>query len=134
MARAGERGWLEPISVQVRQLVRDLDSQEFRAREKAAQELAERGHEAEAALRALLAGQPSAEVRRRAEALLEQLEPSRFPERLGELRALEVLEVIGTREAREVLATLVQGAPHCRLTEEAKASLGRLTRAPAGTR
>jgi hypothetical protein len=48
------------------------------------------------------------------------------PERLQALRAVEVLERIGTPEARKVLETLATGAPAARLTREAKASLGRL--------
>jgi len=44
------------------------------------------------------------------------------------LRALEVLEQVGTPEARQVLTTLATGAPHARLTREAKAALDRLSK------
>ena len=47
---------------------------------------------------------------------------------LRELRALEALERIGTPEARGHLRVLSRGAPAARLTEEAKASLERLSR------
>jgi hypothetical protein len=43
-------------------------------------------------------------------------------------RALEVLEHIGNPESRRVLLALAQGAPHARLTKEAKAALDRLER------
>jgi hypothetical protein len=42
------------------------------------------------------------------------------------LRAIEVLEHIGTPEARQVLDTLARGAAVARVTQEAKASLKRL--------
>ena len=42
------------------------------------------------------------------------------------LRALEVLERIGTPEARQILLSLAKGAPEAALTQEAKASLERL--------
>jgi hypothetical protein len=48
------------------------------------------------------------------------------PERVQALRAVEVLEWIGTPEARKVLEALATGAPAARLTREARASLGRL--------
>jgi hypothetical protein len=51
-----------------------------------------------------------------------------IPERLGTLRAVDVLENIGTLEAREVLRKLASGLPEARVTQEAQCSLDRLTR------
>ncbi len=48
----------------------------------------------------------------------------------GQLRALEVLEHIGTAEARSLLEDLAKGVPEARLTREAKASLTRLAKRP----
>jgi hypothetical protein len=50
---------------------------------------------------------------------------------LHALRALEVLEHVGTPEARRVLEALGHGAPGARLTEEAKAATERLAKRPA---
>ena len=109
-------------------LLAQLDSDEFAVREKATQALLALGEQAESALRTALAGNSSLEVRRRVEMILEQLEPSKSLARLRALRAVEVLEHIGTPEAREVLEKLANGAPEARLTQEAKASLGRLAK------
>jgi hypothetical protein len=43
-------------------------------------------------------------------------------------RTVEVLEWIGTPEARQLLDMLAQGAPEAQPTQEAKASLQRLAR------
>jgi hypothetical protein len=110
--------------------LRDLDAEAFAVRERAARDLEQMGEVAEAALRAVLAGQPSAEVRRRVQQLLEKLEG---PEVLRRDRALEVLEQFGTPEARRLLAALAKGAPEARLTQEAKAALARLAKRPAAT-
>lgn len=128
------KGRLRPVEAadtrRINQLVADLDSDTFAVREKAAEQLRELGDLAESALRTALEHAASAEVRRRAAALVEQMDPVRSPERLRVLRAVEVLELIGTKEAREVLAGLAQGAPEARLTQETKAALERLSRRP----
>jgi len=51
---------------------------------------------------------------------------SRSPDRLRELRALEVLEHIGSAEAKAVLQGLVTSVPGSLLAEEAEASLKRM--------
>jgi RNA polymerase sigma factor (sigma-70 family) len=116
-------------------LMADLDSQDFAAREKSTQELGKLGELAEGRLRKTLAARPTLEVRRRVEGLLQKLQgPITSPERLRALRALEVLEQIGTREAKQVLEKIARGAPGARLTEEAKVSLERLARRLGSTR
>ncbi len=63
--------------------------------------------------------------------MLEKLASGRrSPEEIRTLRALEVLEMIGSAEARKVLEALAAGAPGCELTAEAKAALERLSRRP----
>jgi hypothetical protein len=117
---------LRPVTEDIRQLIADLDDNRFAVRQKATQDLSRLGKYAEAALRKALEGNPSPESRRRIEQLLQRLEdgvPS--PERARALRALEVLERIGTPEARSVLETLAGGAPEAELTVEAKTTLQR---------
>ena len=55
-------------------------------------------------------------------------EPITAPATLRSLRSIEVLENIGTLEARQVLETLSKGAAEARLTQEAEASLKRLAK------
>jgi hypothetical protein len=110
-------------------LVADLDRNEFARRDRAMAELEKLEHLAAPALRQALVGKTSLEFRRRVEQLLEKLKRW-TPERLAELRALEVLERIGTPEARALLATVAGGAPASPRTEEARASLERLRRRP----
>jgi hypothetical protein len=116
----------------VRRLVLDLDDDTFAARERATAELARLGADAEPALRRALRETRSAEVRRRARELLDKREGGDWPAgRLREWRALAALEHIGTAEARRLLQTIARGAPEAWLTQEAQASLERLSRRPA---
>ena len=92
------------------------------------------GELAEGALRRLVESKPSVEAGRRAEELLDKLRGGRASgELLRSLRAVEVLEDVGTPQARHLLNTLAGGTPEARLTREAKASSRRLARkTPAG--
>jgi hypothetical protein len=112
-------------------LLADLDSNDFAAREHAATTLEQLGELAEPALRQALEGKPSLELRRRIDHLLEKLTgPVRDAETVRGLRAVEILEHIGTPVARQVLTTLARGAEGARLTREAKASRERLIKNP----
>ncbi len=113
------------------QLLVDLDSPQFALRERADKALTKLGDSAEPSLRKALKGSPSAEARRRITAILERLDPAGSPERLQAIRAVEVLERIGTPEAKRVLDRLAGGTPEARLTREAKAALERLDRQAA---
>ena len=106
----------------------DLDSDDFTVREKAEKELGELGDLVEPALCKALDEGPSPEVRHRVEQLLENLNE---PRGLQGLRSLEVLERIGTPGAEKVLREIARGAPQARLTQEANASLERLSRRPS---
>jgi hypothetical protein len=65
-------------------------------------------------------------VRQRAESLLAKLdEGTPSAELLRGLRALEVLEAVGTPEARQVVEGLAKGTPAARLTREARGTLER---------
>jgi hypothetical protein len=113
---------------QVRRWIADLDSEQFAVRTAAVKELEKLGDRAAPALREVLAGKPSAEVRKQAEELLAGQRLVRSPEVLQRLRAVQVLERIGSPEARQFLEALARGAPAARETREAKASLDRLAR------
>ncbi len=98
-------------------------------REKAQRELEELGELAEPSLRQTMASKPTRELHRRVQALLERLRgPVTRTETLRSLRAVAVLEDIGTPVARRLLEDLVKGAPEARLTREATASLRRLSK------
>jgi WD40 repeat protein len=115
-------------------LIADLDNPRYTVRQAASRQLEALGELAEPALQDVLASQPNQEVRRRAERLLNRLsQPAASSEWWRALRALEVLEYMGTPEAQHVLKLLADGAPAARLTQEARASLKRLARrgAPA---
>jgi hypothetical protein len=107
----------------LRQLLDDLDSAEFERREAASRELADLQERAYPSLQEALQSDPSAEKRRRIKALLDDPRTVRSPMTLQGVRAIEVLEHIGTPEAHQVLESLAKGAPEAGLTQEAKASL-----------
>jgi hypothetical protein len=111
-------------AARLRALVADLDGDDFSVREKASGELRNMQELAGPALRAALGGQPSAELRRRAEELLAHVE-GRADEQSGG-RVLEVLERFGTPEAKRLLEELAAGDPGARQTQEASAALRRL--------
>jgi hypothetical protein len=110
-------------------LLGDLDSDSFEVRRQAQSELEELGELAEAALRKALTGDPSLEVRQRVERLLDNL-TGQVPQagQLRDLRAVELLELIGSSEAWQLLQALAKGAPEARLTREARSAVRRLTR------
>ncbi|AWM36288.1 ECF RNA polymerase sigma factor SigE [Gemmata obscuriglobus] len=109
-------------------LVRQLDSEDFKQREAAETELRALGSRAELALTAALTGQPSPELRNRIAPLMNALSPTAAVsgEDLRDVRAVEVLEGIGTPAARKMLDRLTTGEPTVRLTREAKAAVARL--------
>jgi hypothetical protein len=112
--------------------VKDLDSDQFAVREKASRALEALGEKAYPLLQKALTDTPPLEMHRRIEKLLGRLNyPLTSPSTIRELRAVEVLEHIGTAEARQVLHKLALGASGSRLTDAAKASLERLARRKA---
>jgi RNA polymerase sigma factor (sigma-70 family) len=110
----------------VAQRIADLDSEEFAVREAAMKELAALGERAQPALRQALKDRPSLEARKRLERLLA---PQRVPpaEVLQGLRAIWVLERIGTVEARQMLQKLASGAMASQ-TRAAREALERLSK------
>jgi RNA polymerase sigma factor (sigma-70 family) len=111
-------------------LVADLDSDRFEVRAKARDELAKLGPGAEPLFRKGLERPGSAEARKALRELLGALEAGQ----LRDLRSVEVLEMLGTPAARQLVQELARGEPGARLTQEAKASLRRLEARPAARR
>jgi RNA polymerase sigma factor (sigma-70 family) len=109
------------------QLLKELDDDAFAVREKATKELAGLGDHVEPELRKILEGNPSPEVRRRLQQLLERLRSHRA-QNWRQSRMLEVLEQMDTSEAQQLLESLTKGASGAWLTREAKAALERRTR------
>jgi hypothetical protein len=124
---------LHPVAavepVRVARLIADLDSGDFTRRERASTELEALEGPVASALRAALERPPSEEVRRRLQVLERQVGTSEtMPGGLGlrRIRAVEVLERIGSSSARKLLKELSEGAAEARTTREAKAALERL--------
>jgi WD domain, G-beta repeat len=119
------------ISPRVVELIADLDRPQHATRHRAMLELEKLGEAAQPGLQQALAKKPTLELRRRVEQLLQRLEtPPLIPDRLGNIRALEVLENLATPEARQVLHTLARGLPEARLTQQAQTVLLRLSGRP----
>jgi hypothetical protein len=116
-----------PNPARVKALIADLDHDDFATRERATADLQEHGPVVAAALREVVTKSTSAEARRRAEGLLQEMANGVIPPReLRALRAVEVLEWIAAPEARARLLELAKGAPDARLTREAAATCKRL--------
>ena len=85
------------------------------------------------AVRQALEGKPSPEARRRLEELARKLDgPVEDAEEARALRGVEVLEHIGSADARKLLEELSHGAAGAWRTREATAALERLNRAASG--
>ena len=110
-------------------LFADLDSNTFAIREKATKALAGYGESAVPGVRKRLERGASIEVRERVTAFLaehEQSVPS--ADRVRQIRAVELLEGIGSPAAKEVLTRLTTGDATAPLTLDAVAAVKRLER------
>jgi hypothetical protein len=131
------RARLRPVAPvdqrRIARLITDLESNHFRDRRRATRELEQLAELAEPLLRRRLANHPPLETRQQVEKLLKRLDGFvTRPNQLRLLRAVEVLERIGTADARALLRDLAKGAPAARLTREAKSALQRLEHRPRG--
>jgi WD40 repeat protein len=118
----------------LKRLIVDLDDDDPKVRDRASKELESFGSDAEKALYLALAKKPSAEVQARARAILDHLSDRKefalAGESLRQVRAVQVLERIGTPEARELLETLSKGPSGTWPTHQAKQALARLALRP----
>jgi hypothetical protein len=133
-----------PREGRVARLLDDLDSDEFAVREKASRELARMGQRVESVLRVALGEKPSAEKRRRVQALLKALpRPQRprhgiAPEERRLLCVAILLDRIGTADALDLLRYLVDATDLQTIVDDrsvwvgetnaAKAALARLAK------
>jgi WD40 repeat protein len=99
-----------PRRARITRALAELDHEEFAVRERASEELARLDELAEEAMRLQLERSPSPEVRRRLGSLLEPFsEEGQAARRLRRVRAAEVLEAVGTAQARSVLEAVQEG-------------------------
>jgi hypothetical protein len=111
----------------VQALLDQLDDDQFEVRERATEELAKLGDVVLPTVDKALAAAPPLEVRKRLQEVRQKFTlPVLSGERLRSYRAVEVLERIGTAEAREVLRALADGASGALVTEQARGVLQRL--------
>jgi WD40 repeat protein len=113
---------------QLQQWIMDLGSEQFTARESASKKLEKAGRLAADALTKARKEKQPLEVMRRLDRLLKKLEsiiPSATD--LRRLRALEVLEMVASPKARELLQQQAKG-PGDPVTDEARSALKRLNK------
>jgi hypothetical protein len=116
---------------QLARWIADLDNESFAVREKAQGELESLGEPAIPALRRALADRPPLETKQRLHQILAAVEPrlgTSSRRQLRQVRAVQLLELIATAEAQQVLHSLAKGAAEVSLTCEAQAALERLAR------
>jgi hypothetical protein len=115
-------------------LIAQLDDDDFATRQRAEQDLRKVGLTAEASLRRALANKSSPERRWRATRLLKALQSHLSRQRLEQGRVLELLEQVGSPEARKVLKALAARAPTEWQRTEATEALQRLARRASAKR
>jgi WD40 repeat protein len=110
-------------------LINELDNDAFKIRQKASADLLKIGDQIVPYIDKALAGTPTLETRRRLQELRDKSSGLQLQgDRLQAVRAVEILERIGTPAARQVLQTIAAGAPGAVLTRQAQGALQRLTR------
>jgi WD40 repeat protein len=124
---------VEPVAAkELARLVASLDEDDFDARQRAFQKLLALGRVSSAKLQVAAERGRTLEMRKLAKELIRRMQPI-TPEQLRVLRCVEVLEYVGTAEARRVLARLASGAAGALETEDAKRALKRLKMLGAST-
>jgi WD40 repeat protein len=107
----------------IQELIAELDAAGYARRQAASDELVRVGDAATQPLQERLKTAQSIEAKRRTEWVLDAIgKQSTVPQE----RVLQVLEAIGTSEAREVLSALAKGHPRAQLTQQARRALERL--------
>jgi WD40 repeat protein len=112
-----------PPAAALDRVLRDLGNTEFAVREAAERELDGYGEPAAELVNARLAKIDSPEARRRAEGFVKRWTGEVSPVRLADMRAIELLESLGTVESRAFLKELASGDASAWRTREAKRAL-----------
>jgi WD40 repeat protein len=117
---------IDPMHID--QLLKDLGDKSFNIRKNASAELERYGRWMEGRFKAALVNPPDLEVQRRIEQMLSKLTGGLTleQERIRVRRVMLVLEQVNSPAARQVLESLVKGAPEVELQSEARVSLERL--------
>jgi HEAT repeat protein len=111
----------------VAKLIEDLNDNQYRVRQNATAELLQIGDLVVPAIDKALSARPTLETLRRLQDTRKRLvSPVLKGEQLRMSRAVEVLERIGTTQARHQLEKLAGGAPGAMLTKQARAAFARL--------
>ncbi len=118
-----------PEEKDIQRWIVELGDESYEVREKATKALSAAGRAARSSLLTALTTSSDLEKKRRLEALLRTLRPRPMSEAIRLTRALEVLERMGTPEARKMLQRLARGNPSARLTSDAADVLKRLEQA-----
>jgi WD40 repeat protein len=124
------KGRLKPAAAidlkHVEELIGQLDANQFKVRNKAKTTLQKMDEQVLPTLAKALAANPPLEPKRILEQLRAQLASVVLQgDRLRAHRAVEVLELIGTPQSRELLEVLANGAPAALLTTSARTALKR---------
>jgi len=117
-----------PDMAVVARWVKELDDPRFRVRDSATRSLAALGGRASPALTAALRAGPTPEAKRRIESLLQTLRDGIAMSQLRPLRAIEVLERIGTPEARQLLEKFANQTAEDELKREVEFALKRMAK------
>ena len=110
---------------EINELITNLASPKFAQRDPAIRRLKEIGTRALPLLEQALKKAPDLETTRRIEELLRTVETALTPEALRDLRGLQILEMIGTPAARDLLMEVAKGDPGAAKTRLAQAALTR---------
>jgi hypothetical protein len=113
---------------QIQQWIADIGSPRYATRESATAAIRDLGRLVEPELRALRAKTTDEEVRTRIDGLLDKLSPTRTAIEVVHARAVAAMEIAGTADAKKLLAEWASGGTGSRLTIDAKAALGRMSR------
>ncbi len=121
---------LKPITIDLATAIRKFDSPAFLDRQRAVKQVKELGPRALPALQDAIRTTESVEVRARAEELIEQMKAgpriySTSPD-LRAVRAIEVLEHIGTQDAKKLLGGWTQYVTNPRIAQEATTAIQRI--------